>query len=371
MLALPPRPVDAMLAQPSYLPHQALHLAAPPLPGSSAYSPAFPSSSIWSALSFYEPVPRAISPAPSTSRPPSSNTSLCSTPSVSRSAHRKPETDNLDAITDNLRPTLSPIETRRPPTPFPHASHRGSFPFQSRQTALSTAPCLPASPSAGAALENGDLAIVAEPHYDRVSASPPPSSAPPFLCRSVTPFIAADAPSTLQSQVALGRVRRSQLSEPIPDLSRVLLSDPEPSATEDDPGSEFERKFVPLGPHRTKVTKLRGPHARSAADVQRFLPPFGAPRCQNAECTDAKCVTCAYLRRRGDVLRTKLLKRDKDRDLWHLHTNLQRWEYAEDRWKLQTLQASYVLGRELALQAHAAQGCGPRSRSRSRSRARL
>lgn len=95
-----------------------------------------------------------------------------------------------------------------------------------------------------------------------------------------------------------------------------------------------------------------------------------APRCQNAECTDAKCATCAYLRRRGDVLRTKLLKRDKDRDLWHLHTNLQRWEYAEDRWKLQTLQASYVLGRELALQAHAAQGCGSRSRSHSRSRSR-
>lgn len=76
------------------------------------------------------------------------------------------------------------------------------------------------------------------------------------------------------------------------------------------------------------------------------------------------------MRRRGDVLRTKLLKRDKDRDLWHLHTNLERWEYAEDRWKLQTLQASYVLGRELALQAHA-QSYGPRSRSRSRSRARL
>ena len=96
------------------------------------------------------------------------------------------------------------------------------------------------------------------------------------------------------------------------------------------------------------------------------MPTCRAPRCQNAECTDAKCATCAYLRRRGDVLRTKLLKRDKDRDLWNLHTTLQRWEYAEDRWKLQTLQASLVLGRELALQA------GSRSsRSRSRSRARL
>lgn len=111
------------------------------------------------------------------------------------------------------------------------------------------------------------MAIAAEPRYDRVSTSLPPTSAPPFLCRSVTP--------ALQSQVTSGRARRSEPACAIPDLSRVLLSDPEPTATDDDAESEFERKFVPLAPHRAKVTRLRGPHARSVADVQRFLPPFG------------------------------------------------------------------------------------------------
>ncbi|KAI1797329.1 hypothetical protein LXA43DRAFT_409656 [Ganoderma leucocontextum] len=370
MLALPPRPLDPMLAPTSsYQPHQALHLAAPPIPGSSAYAPSFPSSSIWSALSFYESVPRAISPPPSPRRAQSS-TGIRSTPSISRSGHRPTESDGLNATTDEVRPTLSPIETRRALSPFPHASRRGSFPFQSRQTALSPTSCFPASDDVGVALGNGDLAI-AESDYDRVSASSPPTSAPPFLCRSVTPLIDADAPKGLQSQVASGRARRQSLQS-LPALSPIsrVCSFPTRSrrwhrTTSSSAGSSRSHRTARRSPG------CAGPHARSAADVQRFLPPFGAPRCQNAECTDTKCATCAYLRRRGDVLRTKLLKRDKDRDLWNLHTNLQRWEYAEDRWKLQTLQASYVLGRELALQSHAAQGCGSRSRSRSRSRARL
>ncbi len=280
MLALPPRPVDAILAPPTNynnMPHQALHLAVPPIPGLSAYSPVFPPSSpIWSALSFYESVPRAISPAPSTGRTHSSNATLCSTPSISRSGHRKSESASLDAFTDTVHPTLSHLETRRAPTPFPHASHRGSFPFQSRQTVFSSTSCFPASSSSsGAALENGDL-VIAEPPYDRVSASTPSTSAPPFLCRSVTPSIDADAPSVLQPHVASGRARRSELAESaLPNVSSVFLSDPEPTPIEDDLGSEFERRFVPLGPHRAKVTKLRGPHARSVADVQRFLLPFG------------------------------------------------------------------------------------------------
>ena len=77
-----------------------------------------------------------------------------------------------------------------------------------------------------------------------------------------------------------------------------------------------------------------------------------SPRCQHSECADAKCPTCVYLRRRGDgPLRTRLLKRDKDRDLWHLHPAAydEPWAYAEDRSKLTALQASYVLGRERAL----------------------
>ena len=277
MLALPPRPVDAMLAPPTnYLAHQALQLAAPPIPGSSACSPIFPSSSISSALSFYESVPRAISPAPST-RPRSSNAFRRFTSSKPRSGHRTIDSDGLDSITNGDCPTLSPVETRRAPSPFPHASHRGSFPFQSRQTTPSPASCFPTSSCAGTAVENGDLAVT-ESNYDRASTSPPPSSTPPFLCRSITPRIDADAPSVLESQAAPRRARRPESAAyAIPDLSRVLLSDPEPvsTPTKDDPESEFERRFVPLAPNRAKVTRLRGPHARSVADVQRFLPPFG------------------------------------------------------------------------------------------------
>ncbi|TBU49818.1 hypothetical protein BD309DRAFT_976794 [Dichomitus squalens] len=309
MLAFPLSPVESMLASTStYLPHSALHLAVPPMPGPSDCVTGFPSSSGWSALSFYESVPRAISSAPSTSRTRDYDEVVYSIPSVSRWEH-------LDAPkSEETRRSLTPFGPRRAPSPFPG---RG----------------------------NGGMDFVST-EFQRGAASARPSSAPQFLRHSV----AASAPD-VSSAGASQRVKKTGptgSSYNAPDVSRGRHADPEP--TEDE--LDFERKLVSLPSLRKKVRTHRGPHARSAADIQKLVPPFGSPRCQHAECTDAKCATCVYLRRRGDgPLRTRLLKRDKDRDLWHLRPAAydEPWAYAEDRGKLTALQASYVLGRERAL----------------------
>ena len=224
MLAFPLNPVDPMLASTStYLPHSALHLAAPPIAGPSE---CFPSSSVWSALSFYESVPRAISPAPSTSRASDYDSLVASTPRWNPlNAHGSDETHRL----------LSSFGPRRAPSPFPGRGNGGVN-----------------HASSG-------------PQRDPTSARP--ASASQSSRRSVSP----PTPDVLYSTPQ--RANRTERAGSIPDLSRVQLSDPEPAEDELD----FERKFVPLAPLRkkAKARARRGPYARSAADLQRLVPPFG------------------------------------------------------------------------------------------------
>ncbi|KAH9856496.1 hypothetical protein C2E23DRAFT_443829 [Lenzites betulinus] len=99
--------------------------------------------------------------------------------------------------------------------------------------------------------------------------------------------------------------------------------------------------------HRKRPARAAGPHARAPLRLWEKRPKFGQRQCNDFDCTDRRCVDCAYLRSRGSALWMQFARPGVEERLRELDVFASSAEYAEHDLALLRLRATFQVRRTM------------------------